>query len=171
MRKIEFALESFKNIQDLIKFTDQKSGGVLVIAGLELTIFLSCIDKLDFKHSYLSPIAIAVIILGIITVFLFTYTLYLSIFKILRPRLANHYSGQDISLFYFNHLASMTDKTGMFNQFNSVTDDLILRNLTDQIFEVSKILNTKINELHKSMNFLFYSVISLLTFILVSRFL
>ncbi len=170
MDKSEFALESFKNIQELIKFTDQKAGGVLVVIGLELTVFLSCIDKLDFHKNYLTLFSITTILLGMITAFLLIYTLYISVFKILRPRLANHYSGYDLSLFYFNHLASMTDKTGMFDQFKNTDDDKILRNFTDQIFEVSKICNTKINELHKSMNFLFSSIISLAIFILVSRF-
>ena len=170
MDKTTFTLESFKNIQELIKFTDQKAGGVLVVIGLELTVFLSCIDKLDFHKNYSSHFSIATITLGFITGGLLVYTLYLSVFKILRPRLANHYSGHDFSLFYFNHLASMTDKTGMFDQFKSIDDDKILRNLTDQIFEVSKICNMKMNELHKSMNFLFFSIVSLLAFILVSRF-
>jgi len=170
MDKNEFTLESFKNIQELIKFTDQKSSGVLAVTGLELTVFLNCIDKLDFHKNYSSILSIATITLGGVTGVLLIYTLYISVFKILRPRLANHYSGHDFSLFYFNHLASMTDKTGMFDQFKNVDDDKMLRNLTDQIFEVSKILNAKINELHNSMTFLFYSIISLAIFILVSRF-
>lgn len=170
MDKYEFALESFKNIQELIKFTDQKSGGVLVVAGLELTAFSSCIDKLNFNNNYSSIASITTIVLGIITTLLLVYTIYISVFKILRPRLANHYSGHNFSLFYFNHLASMTDKTEMFDKFKNIDNDKILRNFTDQIFEVSKILNMKINELHNSMSSLFYSIISLSLFIIVSRF-
>lgn len=164
-----FTLESFKNIQDLIKFTDQKSGGILVVAGLELTAFISCIDKLSFNKNYTSALSVTTFLLGLITATLLIITIYYSVFKVLRPRMANHYSGNDASLFYFNHLASMTDKTGMYEKFRDVTDDFILRNLTDQIFEVSKILKTKTNALYRSMNFLFYSIISLSIFTLVSR--
>lgn len=170
MDKNVFALESFKNIQELIKFTDQKTGGVLVVLGLVLTVFLSCVDKLNFNNDYSSKVKIIVIISGIITIGLVIYTVYVSIFNILRPRLANHYSGNDASLLYFQHLASMTDKTAMFEKFKALNDESILRTISDQIFEVSKILDKKIAELHKSMNFLFYSIISLLIFISLSRF-
>lgn len=170
MEKNVFALESFKNIQDLIKFVDQKSGGVLVVSGFILTVFLDIYKELNFNHGYCSLLAITTIAIGIITVLLLIYTIYLSIFKILKPRLAIHYAGNDNSLFYFNHLASMTDKTVMFDQFKNINDDLMLKNVTDQIFEVSKILDKKIIELHNSMNCLFFSIVSLVIFIVVSRF-
>ncbi len=165
-----FTLESFKNIQELIKFTDQKSGGVLVVAGLELTVFLSVIDKLAFNKNYTGVLSISAFVLGVITAALLILTIYFSVFKVLRPQLAKHYSGNDASLFYFSHLASMTDKTGMFEQFRNLNDDSILRNLTDQIFEISKIMNRKISALRASMNLLFYSIISLVLFILITRF-
>jgi len=57
----------------------------------------------------------------------------------------------------------------MFEQFKNLNEDLILKNITDQIFEISKILDRKITELHDSMNCLFFSVASLLAFILTSR--
>jgi len=31
MNKTDYAIESFKNIQDLIKFADQKAGAVIVV--------------------------------------------------------------------------------------------------------------------------------------------
>lgn len=170
MDKHTFTLESYKNIQELIRFTDQKSGGVLVVAGLELTVFLNFIDKLSFNKNYTSTASFAVFLLGIVTALLLSITIYISIFKVIRPRLAKHYSGYDISLFYFNHLASAQNKTLIFNQFNNVTEDSILRNLTDQIFEVSKIMKAKTNGLYYSMTSLLFSMISLSLFILVSKF-
>jgi hypothetical protein len=49
MDRITYALESFKNIQDLIKFTDQKSSAVLVVIGLVFTAFVQYIEKLTFS--------------------------------------------------------------------------------------------------------------------------
>lgn len=170
MDKHTFTLESFKNIQELIRFTDQKSAGVLVVAGLESTVFLSFIDKLSFNKNYTSAFSVITFTVGIATALLLALTIYFSIFKVLRPRLANHYAGNDTSLFYFNHLASMANKNGMFYQFNNVTDESILRNLTDQIFEVSRIMNAKTNGLYYSMTSLLMSMILLPAFILVSKF-
>jgi hypothetical protein len=171
MDKYAFTLESYKNIQELIRFTDQKSGGVIVVAGLELTVFLNFIDKLGFNKDYTSLASVAVFLFGIITAILLAITIYISIFKVVRPRLANQYNAYEISLFYFNHLASAKNKTVMFNQFNNVTNDSILRNLTDQIFEVSKIMTAKTNGLYYSMTTLLYSMLTLSLFILVSKFL
>lgn len=170
MDKHTFTLESFKNIQELIRFSDQKAAAVLVVAGLEMTVYFGAIDKLTFNKNYTSVFSILTLILGICTAIFLLATIYLTVFKVLHPRLAKHYSGNDASLFYFNHLASMTDKTDMFNQFNRVTDAVMLRNLTDQIFEVSKILNAKTNGLYYSIYAALLSMGALSIFILSSKF-
>lgn len=169
MNKQEFALESFKNIQELIRFIDQKSGAVLLVAGLILTVFLELSKALVLNLNNPSYAGLFTFTFGVSTALLLIYVIYLSIFKILIPRLAKHYVGSDLSLIYFNHLASMIDKTVVFEQFNKLNGDSILKNLTDQIFEISKILDTKIIELNKSMNFLFISIATLLAFIFASR--
>ncbi len=169
MDKVQFALESFKNIQDLIKFIDQKSSAVLVVAGLILTTLVEFSTDLVYTTKQLSFFSLCSFIFGLVTVLLLVYVIYISIIEILRPRLAQHYTGSEISLIYFNHLASVSDKTIMFNNFDTLTVDLILKNITDQIFEISRILNKKIIELHKSMNYLFCAIFTLLLFILFSK--
>lgn len=167
MEKHDFALESFKNIQELIRFIDQKSGAVLLVSGLILTAFLEYSKELGFDYKNISYTGFFTFLFGMTTIFLLVYVIYLSIFKILRPRLAKYYPDSE-SLIYFEHLAAM-DRTVIPERFNNLTDDIILKNITDQIFEISKILTSKTNELHNSMNYLFYSIPSLLAFILTSR--
>ena len=58
MEKQEFALESFKNIQQLIQFTDQKSGAILVVSGLVLTVFLEFSKNLVFRSISFGSIVI-----------------------------------------------------------------------------------------------------------------
>ncbi|ESS66026.1 hypothetical protein MGMO_216c00010 [Methyloglobulus morosus KoM1] len=57
----------------------------------------------------------------------------------------------------------------MLENFKNLDDQEILRNLSEQIFEVSRILNTKTEDLHNSMNYLYLSILSLLAFVLSSR--
>jgi len=109
-----FALKSFENIQELIRLIDQKSGAVLLVSGLILTAFLELSKDLVFNFKSLSYVGVATFMFGAITALLLISTIYLSVFKILRPRLAEHYSGNEFSLIYFNHLAAMTDKAIMF---------------------------------------------------------
>lgn len=169
MEKQVFALESFKNIQELIKFIDQKSGAVLLVSGLILTVFLEFSKVLVFNFESFSYASVVTFAFGLTTSASLIYTIYLSIFRILRPRLAMHYYGNEYSLLYFNHLSTMSDKPTMLEEFKKLDDESILKNLTDQIFEVSKVLDTKVAELHNAMNYLFFSVISLMIFIFASR--
>lgn len=165
-----FAIESFKNIQELIRFVDQKSNGVLLVSGLILTAFLEFSKGLVFNFTSISLAGFLTFILGSTTTGLPIYVIYISIFKILRPQLAKNYSSNESSLLYFKHLAEIKDKTLLQQRFKDLKDDSILESIADQIFEISRILDVKIIELHKSMKYLFCSIASLLTFILISRF-
>ncbi|WP_288843201.1 hypothetical protein [uncultured Deefgea sp.] len=169
MDKYDFALESFKNVQELIKFVDQKSGAVLVVSGLVLTAYLEFSKILYLNFSNVSFFGVVTFILGLVSVFLLMLILHISIFKVLRPRLASAYAGDKLSLLYFNHLSLSKDKEELFCRFNSLSEDVVLINFTDQIFEVSKILELKILYLNKSMSFLFFSVVSVVFFVFSSR--
>jgi hypothetical protein len=170
MDKQSFALKSFKNIQELIRFVDQKSNGVLLVSGLILTAFLEFSKGLLFSFSPVSLAGVLAFLFGSATVVSLIYVIYVSIFKILRPQLAKSYSVTEASLLYFKHLADIKDKAIVRKEFKNLTDDSILEIIADQVFEISRILDTKIIELYKSMNYLFFSIASLLAFILTSRF-
>jgi len=69
MDKINFSLESYKNIQELIKFTDQKAGVLLVISGIVLSTFLQFSNKFVlFPLVSASPFERLIYILGVVTV-------------------------------------------------------------------------------------------------------
>ena len=139
-----FALESFKNIQELIRFVDQKSNGVLLVSGLILTAFLEFSKGLVFSFSSVSIAGFLTFVFGATTIGLLSYVMYISIFKILRPQLAKNYSSNEASLLYFKHLAEIKDKTLLQQRFKKLNDDSILESISDQIFEVSRILDVKI---------------------------
>jgi hypothetical protein len=169
MDKLDFALESFKNHQDLIKFMDQKSGVVLVVCGLILSAFIEFSKNLVFVHASLSLTQVVVFLLGLSTISLLGFTIYIAV-DVLRPRLAQGYVSGDLSLFYFKHLASV-DKNRIYNEFLSANRTHSLKILTDQVYELSRILDKKMTAVHNSMNFLLWCIGSLLLFIMFSRFL
>lgn len=166
MEKHDFALESFKNIQELIRFIDQKAGAVLVISGLILTIFLEFSKELVFVWS-ISIMGSMTFIFGLATVSLLTYVIYLSI-VVITPKLAENYTNSECSLFYFEHLAQK-GKTEINLIFESLQEEIILKHIIDQSCEVSKILNEKTKKVQFSMKILFYSIVTLLLFILTSK--
>lgn len=43
-----YCLENFKNIQELIKFADQKASGLLVVYGFLITIYINFLENTKF---------------------------------------------------------------------------------------------------------------------------
>lgn len=166
MEKHDFALESFKNIQELIRFIDQKAGAVLVISGFVLTTFLEFSKELAFTRS-ISATGATVFICGLATGGLLICAIYLSI-KTIKPKLAENYVAGEHSLFYFEHLAQM-QKTNICTEINSLSEEKMIEHIVSQSFEVSKILTEKTKNVGLSMMFLSGSIISLLLFILTSK--
>lgn len=168
MDKINFAFESFKNIQDLIKFVDQKSSAVLVVAGLIFTGYIQFLQGLTFSLTEgLTYYGITTFIASIATLISLLLVVHISIFKVLKPRKAKHYAKEDTSLFYYEHLAKV-GKESVLETYKTIDTDIMLKNIIDQQHEVSKILKEKTAELGKSFNWLFASIVSVILFIIFS---
>lgn len=168
MNKQEFALESFKNIQDLIKFIDQKSGAVLVIAGLVFTGYIDFLKGLEIVSTNdISFLEIVTFISSLLTVLSLITVLYISVFKILKTRLAKNYSQGEYSLFYYEHLAKI-DKLKIEEEYEKLDDKKMLKYILDQQYEISRILEKKTKYFGLTLNILFTSIISLIVFIISS---
>lgn len=168
MEKENFALESFKNIQELIRFIDQKSGAVLVIAGLAFTGYIEFAKNLRFVTlEEVNFLGVVSFLSGLVTIISLLAVVWVSIFKVLKPRLAKNYKNGEHSLFYFEHLSQL-GKEQTLTDYKALSNELILKNIIDQQFEVSKIMEQKTQFLAKSFNLLFTSIVALVIFILSS---
>ncbi|MBE7696315.1 hypothetical protein [Tenacibaculum finnmarkense] len=166
MKKTEFALESFKNIQELIKFVEQKSGAVLVIAGLIFTGYIEFLKNLEFSEiSSISLFGVIVFLSSISTAISLMLLIHKSIFKVLKPRLAKNYQGNEISLMYYEHLCCI-DRDEIYSKYENLTEKKILKDIIGQQHEIAKILSEKILELGKTFNYLFISLFSVIIFII-----
>lgn len=171
MKKIEFALESFKNIQELIRFIDQKSAAVLVIAGIVFTAFIESSKNLSVVNvSETNIFGVLAMIFGLGTVVTLTIVIIITIFDVLKPRLAKNYKKNEHSLYYFEHIEQL-GKKGLEIEYEELKDDddKMLKYINDQQFEVARILAKKTKGLSISFNWLFYSIIFLAAFILTSN--
>jgi len=167
MDKTTFALESFKNIQDLIKFVDQKSAAVMVFTGLIFTGYLQFLTKLRLENcSNITISGILVFLTSSMTFFSLIFVIYNTLFNVLKARIAMYYNGEDLSLLYYEHIY-IAGKEKILQQYNSLEEGNILINIIEQQFEVSSILHQKAIALRKSLKWLFISIISLLIFILI----
>lgn len=168
MDKTTFALESFKNIQDLIKFVDQKSSAVLVVTGLIFTGYIQFLQGLTFSFTEnLNFFGIMTFVSSMSTLLSLLMVVYISIFKVLKPRTAKHYSKDETSLFYYVHIAKV-GKESILESYKTVNTEIMLKNIIDQQHEVSAILNEKTKELSSSFTWLFVSIVSVFIFILTT---
>lgn len=174
MSKYSFTIDTFKNIQDLIKFIDQKSSAILVIFGFVLTAFVSNANKLHFVNPFtlslwegiLSTITFLV---GLATMVLMLIKIRIIINKILRPRKAAHYLPNNFSLFYYEHI-KLLGKEQYLLEMQSMNEGKAEQEIAEQIFEVSNILSQKTEYLHNVMTGMFYIIGLLLIFIFLGQF-
>lgn len=170
MEKLEFAIEKFKNMQELIRFIDQKAGALLVIYGFILTVFVDFAKKLEFVNPakykeflpFFQSILICVVGMGLIVMLL--WKIYIIVYKVLRPRGAKNYSNGKLSLHYFDHITQL-GKDRYKQLFNDLPDNLLVEEILDQVYEVSTILKRKSDNLNKVLNSFFSSILLLLFFI------
>ena len=166
MERIDFVLASFKNIQELIRFIDQKSGAILVLSGILFTGYISFIKRLIFcQFDEISFINVLVFIASLSTVISLIVVIYISIFKVLKPRLAENYQPDEFSLFYFEHIHKL-GKTKVLKEYELLDDEKMMKYIIDQQHQVSLILDKKTKALGISFNWLFYSLISFILFAL-----
>jgi hypothetical protein len=167
--RLTFALESFKNIQDLIKFVDQKSGAILVVTGLIFTGYAQFIEGLIFvEPNNVALLGILTFVASLSTFTSLIFVIYLNIFKVLKPRKAIHYKKDESSLFYYEHIYG-TGKVEILNKYESIDEKTMLKNIIEQQHEIARILKLKTDSLNKSLNWLFASVLSVMMFILLSN--
>ena len=166
MNKLDYALESFKNIQDLIKFADQKAGAVMVVTGLVFTAFVQHLEKLAFSIDPITFFGFITFLTGSATVVGIITVLYFSIFKILKPRFAQNYQDGEFSTFYFEHISKVSKD--LHRRYENINDAEMLKDIIDQQIEVSNILNEKNRNLAKSFAWLFFSVLTLIVFIILT---
>lgn len=167
------AFENFKNVQELIKFIDQKAGALLVLYGFLLTAFIEFSKKLKFielnnvNETFDIILSFVTLFVGIALVLLIMYQFYIIIILILKPRGAQNYSAGQLSLFYYKHIAQMGKQT-FVDQFTYLNEDELIEALLEQVFEISGILEQKTINLAKTTSYLLLTGILLLFFILLS---
>jgi hypothetical protein len=175
IEKEEFAIESFKNIQELIRFMDQKAAGLFVVYGIVLTLYGESAKDLNFVNPFAlhRPIDVTLsclsLLIGTTLLMVLLQQTKMVIFDVLRPRLANTYRQNEYSLFYFEHIANMSaseyrDRVGRLRETN------YSEQIHSQIYAVSNILLKKTKFMQIAMTQLYRVVVLLILFIIISKF-
>ena len=147
---IRFARHNFENLQSLIRFADAKAGAlagfVFILVGTGSSLFLKAVEKFHFSGSCWRSV------LGFFFCFSWAAFLVIAIVVVLKlllrvvlPRSAKHYSSVDHShhLMYWEHIILRPDNDVYAQEVAKLDPSIELRNLTDQVFELARIVQAK----------------------------
>lgn len=154
-KQIQFARHHFDNLQSLIKFTDTKAGVLItIVVFLGATLIPVAKETGPALHakSHIALFVGTAFTAGCIA-FVTTLVWVLSyIQQVLKPRGAQHYrdphSGQ--CLMWQDHVISHKTNSAYFSAVHAASDQILLRNITDQIFELSHISKQKMDAFHQA---------------------
>ncbi|HEY6306454.1 MAG TPA: hypothetical protein VI488_08380 [Candidatus Angelobacter sp.] len=140
-QQIQFARHNFENHQALIRFSDAKAGVMIT-----LLVFLAASGLQIIKE------AVSVLLVGscIGLVGAFLRCLW-SVQAVLRPRGARYYgsSAPGTHLLWQEHVVAHGTNDAYSEATKAAAPELLLKNLTDQVFELAHISREKMAGLHK----------------------
>jgi protein-S-isoprenylcysteine O-methyltransferase Ste14 len=153
--QIQFARHNFDNHQNLIRFADTKAAAfvtLLVFLGASgIPIAKEAVPKLRFVicggavSSSLYLLSCLLFLVG------FFWTLAL-VYLVIRPRGATYYGSPERGheLLFFGHVMLHANHEDYFAAVSAASPELLLRNLTDQVFELAKICQEKMQYLNSA---------------------
>lgn len=170
---VEYSIENLRNIQELIRFIDQKAAAILVIYGFVVTVFMAVSEKLTVVNplqlSFVKGVhSVSILIAGLLALSSLIYQIYYIVMKILKPRLANNYKKDEYSSFYFEHIASIPKKE-FSTILKKISNEEKIEHLATQLHEISKIMKIKSERLSKSFEGLLITIGMLIIYILLLK--
>jgi hypothetical protein len=161
---IRFTRHNFDNLQSMIRLADAKAAGILTVWILILG------SSIQMGHQIFNKFIVCQwtmwnTILTLIMVLLFVMLIVLAIiifYKVIFPKKASHYkqSKTDRDLMYFEHILNHETQESYRQAIWNMNPSLELRNLCDQVYELSDIVNQKMTGLQSSCKWLLFSVIT-----------
>lgn len=174
MDKYQMLQYNHSNIQELIRFMDQKAGALLVIYGFILTILiettknLKLVNPFEFNSFSKGIISSSTFILGAWLLILLLYQIYVVLFQIIKPRSAKNYSPDEITTNYFKHI-SLLKKEKFIESYSNISSEKAEKELLDQVYEIACILNEKSEKFNCVLKLLYQSILILLAFIFLTK--
>ncbi len=174
MDKNELLFHNHTNIQELIRFIDQKAAALLVVYGfiftatVEFSKDLKFVNPFTFKSGWETFQSSILLAIGLLLLILLIYQVYFVLFRIIRPRAANNYNQEEASVLYFDHI-SKKEKQVFVTSYVNLSEADLQKEMLEQIYEISCILSRKSEKFNWVLKFLFATIIVLLLFIYFSK--
>jgi hypothetical protein len=152
--QIQFARHNFDNHQAIIRSSDTKAAVTVTImvflAASALQIGKDAVAKLHLQPCFVALVSVLFVLAaaGLVVSVIWSFVV---VFGVLRPRGARYTKlekGRD--LMWQDHVLLHENNEVYFSAVRSAAPELILRNLTDQVYELAHISKEKLDKLHKN---------------------
>lgn len=157
--QLSFAWRNFEDQQAIIRAADLKAGYLvtflLFFGASTIPLGKEVFPKVHAAPTVQGAVSILYLATYIALAVGFAWSLYL-ISHVLMPRIARHHKApvRGSELLYYEHVSRHKDSDQYFNAVASSTPDQLLRNVTDQVYELAQICKSKIDSLrHFSISF------------------
>lgn len=164
--QIAFARHNFENQQSTIRAADTKVGAVLTILFIVTVIAIPIGKEAIPKLHWASGAGIAAISTVFLTgciVFVFGVLRSLMlVVHVVRPRGVSRASDRHTpgQLLFYKHVLQHRDANDYFKAVGDASPELLLRNLTDQVFELARICAEKMDALDAAKTPLMWALYS-----------
>lgn len=151
---IQFARHNFDNHQALIRSSDTKAGVTVTImvflAASALQVCKDGVAKLHFRPWLVAASSVVFVLAGVGLLVSVIWS-FVVVHRVLQPRGARYTKPQkDRDLMWQNHVLLHETNDSYFSAVQALPPELILRNLTDQIYELAHISSEKMTALTRS---------------------
>ena len=150
--QLNFAWRNFEDQQAIIRAADLKAGYLvtflLFFAASTIPLGESVFPKLHRTADFSGAIGLLYLAMYAGLALAFLRSLYL-ISHVLMPRIARHHESprQGSELLYYEHVIRHADSERYYAAVAGARPDQLLRNVTDQVFELAQICKVKIDSL------------------------
>lgn len=152
--RIQFARHNFDNLQSLIRSSDTKAGVMVTImvflAASALQVGKDVVPKLHSQPWLVVAVSaiFTVAAVGLVVAVLWSFGM---VFRVMRPRGARFTTAQKgRELMWQDHVLLHENNEVYFSAVFEASPELILRNITDQIYELAHISREKMGAISKN---------------------
>jgi hypothetical protein len=144
-QQIQFARHAFDNLQALIRSSDTKAGVMVTIMVFFAASALQVVKDTKLVSQPCVSLLVGIVFVSSgVTLFAIVLWSFAIVHKVVRPRGARYTApvkGSD--LLWQEHVLLHENNAEYFDGVSSASADLILRNLTDQVYELAHISKEK----------------------------
>lgn len=164
--QIAFARHNFENQQSTIRAADTKVGAVLtilfIVTVIAIPIGKEAIPKLHWAMGASVAAMSTVFLAGCIVFVVGVLRSLMLVVHVVRPRGVSGRSHTNApgQLLFYKHVLQHRDPNEYFKAVGDASPELLLRNLTDQVFELARICEEKMDALDASKTPLMWTLYS-----------